>query len=197
MQDLGSTLQYSTLFLLILWRLYWDITEKRAEHEKPKKREKVKLLHKKNLSMIITFGAFLPVTFQLVGFEILPFPKEYAWMQMAGFGLVLLGWLISVRGRHDLGTNWARSYNYQIKDKQELVTSGVYKYIRHPIYSGIMFMFIGSELIVQSYLVLAYLLLYYGVFLQTKWEETLLIEHFGKAYKVYMGKTKRLIPFIW
>lgn len=197
MSDIGTSLQYATLFLLVLWRLYWDITEKRAEREKPRKREEMSLFHKKNLSMFVTIGAFLPVVFQLVGLEILPFAFENQLIQLLGFGLVLAGWIISIRGRYDLGTNWARSYNYQIKEKQQLITTGIYKYIRHPIYSGIMLMFIGSELIVQSYLVFVYVLLFYGAYKQARWEETLLVSHFGNEYKNYMKQSKMFLPFLW
>lgn len=196
MQDSDITLQITALFLLLLWRLYWDITEKRAEFEKPKKKEKVPFFHKKNISMIVTIGAFFPVVLQLLGFTILPFPQENQIIQYLGLLLVFVGWIVSIRGRHDLGNNWARSYDFQVKEKQQLVTSGIYSYIRHPIYSGILLMFIGGELIVQSYLLIVYVLLYAGAYVQATWEEKLLVKHFGSEYASYMKRTKRFIPYV-
>lgn len=182
--------------LLTIWRFYWDYTEKLADRVKPKKEEKLPLFHKKNASKLVTISVFIPVVLQLLGLEILPFAQEYIWMQFVGLGIVICGWLLSVRGRHDLGTNWARSYDFQVKEKQELVTSGIYKYVRHPIYGGIALMFIGGELIVQSYLVFAYLLIYIAAYIQATWEEKVLIKHFGSKYKTYMKTSKRFIPFV-
>ncbi len=196
MFDLGFLLQIAAIILLIIWRFYWHVTEQSTERSKPKTKESYSFFHKKNLSKILTIGAFIPVTFQLLGLSLFPFTTEYALLQLAGFGIVLVGWLIAIRGRYDLGTNWARSYDYQVKEKQELVTSGIYKYIRHPIYSGIALMFIGSELIVQSYMVIVYILLYIGAYIQASWEEKLLIKHFGQKYINYMKSSKRFIPWI-
>lgn len=189
-------LRIAVIGLLTLWRFYWHYTEKQADHEKPKKKEKLPFFHKKNASKLITLSVFIPVTLQLLGVELLPFAQEYLWLQLAGLLLVFSGWLLSIRGRHDLGTNWARSYEYQVKEEQELVTTGIYKYVRHPIYSGIVLMFIGSELIVQSYLVFAYVLIYIAAYMQALWEERLLINHFGAKYKNYMTTSKRFIPFV-
>jgi protein-S-isoprenylcysteine O-methyltransferase Ste14 len=196
MQDLGLWLQIATIVLLTIWRFYWHITEKHAEMDKPRKQENIPLFHKKNLSKFLIIGAFILVAVQLFGLEILPFPSENPSMQMVGFLIVFAGWSLSMKGRYDLGTNWEKCYDYQVKNEQELVTSGVYKYVRHPIYSGIALMFIGGELIVQSYLVFAYLLLYYAAYMQAKWEEALLIKHFGNKYKEYMKRSKRFIPFV-
>lgn len=196
MSDIDYTLQIAALFLLLLWRIYWHITETQAEDEKPKTKETVSFFHKKNLSKIVTIGAFLPVTLQLLGFELFPLPQENQLVQYLGLLIVFIGWVLSIKGRHDLGTNWARCYDYQVKEKQKLVTSGIYKYIRHPIYSGIVLMFIGGELIVQSYLLIAYVLLYAGAYIQATWEEKLLVKHFGKEYSSYMKRSKRFIPFV-
>lgn len=195
--DIGIWLQVGAIIFLILWRFYWHFTEQKAEKEKPKKNKNYAFFHKNNAIKLITLATFIPVSLQLLGLTILPFAEKHLWLQVLGFFLVAAGWFISVRGRHDLGTNWARSYDYQVKDKQELVTTGIYKYIRHPIYSGIALMFLGSELIVQSYMVYIYLLIYIAAYIQASWEEKLLISHFGEKYSTYMKRSKRFIPFLW
>lgn len=197
MTDPTLQLQILALSLFFLWRLYWEITERQANAALPKKREKRPLFHKRSLSKLVSFCVFVPVVLQLFNFSLLPFPERYLWLQYAGLGLVVTGFLVSIRGRQDLGVNWARSYDFQVKDKQQLVTSGIYKYIRHPIYSGLLLMFIGSELIVQSYLILLYLFIVFAAYIQAGWEERLLVKHFGNEYSSYMKRTKRFIPFIF
>jgi protein-S-isoprenylcysteine O-methyltransferase Ste14 len=85
-----------------------------------------------------------------------------------------------------------------IQHEHRLVTTGPYKYIRHPGYLGeVMSMFsVGLSLssIVGLILGVASLVL---VLVRIKPEEEMLIEHFGKEYQSYMRKTKRLIPFIY
>jgi protein-S-isoprenylcysteine O-methyltransferase Ste14 len=82
--------------------------------------------------------------------------------------------------------------------KSELVSSGTYKIVRHPIYSGTLFLFLGLTLINSSVLPLFYfplsILLYY---LMTIFEEKDLIRIFGNDYILYRQNVKyRIIPFV-
>ncbi|MBI5452967.1 isoprenylcysteine carboxylmethyltransferase family protein [Candidatus Gottesmanbacteria bacterium] len=105
---------------------------------------------------------------------------------------------ISVSARRVLGTNWAHAAEYQIKKDHELVTSGIYKYIRNPIYTGLVIAITGAELVAKSYLFIFFALFGFWVaYIQAKREEKILQEHFGKEYSDYMKKSKTLIPFIF
>lgn len=86
-----------------------------------------------------------------------------------------------------------------IEKDHKLVTKGPYNIIRHPIYTGSSFLFLGYTIsfsnLICSIVVLLVLLLWLNK--RMKLEEQILIETFGSDYRNYMKRTKRLIPFIY
>lgn len=197
MENIGTILGWISFGLLGIWRIYWFISEKKAEQHKPKTQERINLFSRKGMSKVVTLAAFGVVGVQLLGVKIFTFPQENLLWQIVGFVMVVVGLGIAVIGRHDLGVNWANCYEYQVKKDQQLVTQGIYRFIRHPLYAGIALFLIGSQLVVQSYLVGVYLLAFSAANKQAQWEENLLINHFGNKYREYMKRTKRFIPFLW
>lgn len=134
---------------------------------------------------------------QLLGWNLFQFQQNIA-VQSIGFFLASVGVIISMRARKTLGANWTQSSEYQIKKEQELVTSGVYRYIRHPIYLGIFLSFVGAELIAHSYLAIFFaFLLFFTSYRQGKKEESILKIHLGKEYEDYMKETKMFFPYIF
>ncbi|MBI4096811.1 MAG: isoprenylcysteine carboxylmethyltransferase family protein [Candidatus Levybacteria bacterium] len=118
-------------------------------------------------------------------------------IQVIGFCISLIGILIAVAGRKELGANWTHAREYQVKRRHELVETGIYRYIRHPIYTGFAVYLIGAELVAKSWLVIPIVLIAFsGAYIQGKREEKLLLAHFGKQYKQYMRRSKMLIPFV-
>ncbi len=111
--------------------------------------------------------------------------------------VVTIGMVVSISARIVLSTNWANAYEYQIKDKHELVTKGIYKYIRHQIYSGMWISFIGAEIIAGSWLWLFLFLLLIPMYIQGRLEEKLLTAHFGEKYKEYMKHSYMFIPYVF
>jgi protein-S-isoprenylcysteine O-methyltransferase Ste14 len=197
MIELGTLLGWIAFALLGIWRIYWFVSEQKAEKEKPKEGQMKSIVSKRAASKFITLLAFGVVGVQLLGVSLFEMPVKSLTVQILGFLLVILGLGIAAIGRYSLGANWANCYEYQVKRKQELVTTGIYHYIRHPLYIGIFLFYIGGELLVQSYLVYIYMFALLGANKQAKWEEKLLIEHFGDQYRRYMKRTKRFIPFVW
>ncbi len=182
--------------IFFFWTMYWLITERRADREKPKTRE-LSLFHKYNIRRQFLRFAELILIFQLFDLSLLPMPNVSTSIQVVGLGAVIVGASISISARKSLGTNWAHAFEYQVKNKQELVTSGIYKYIRHPIYTGLILGFIGGELVAESYLFFLGLILVWGAYHQARLEERLLLKHFGEDYKKYMKQSKMFIPFLW
>ncbi len=86
-----------------------------------------------------------------------------------------------------------------IEDDHKLMKQGIYKYIRHPIYSGSIIGVLGFGLVFRALIVLIFcLVLYFIVFRQRMiYEEQILEDKFGQEYVTYKKKTKRLIPFIY
>ncbi|MBA3724378.1 MAG: isoprenylcysteine carboxylmethyltransferase family protein [Candidatus Levybacteria bacterium] len=186
-----------TLLIFISWWGYWRITEKEADQQKPKTIAGSGLFTRNKVIRMITGAIQVVLILQLLGVSVLPIPGANVFMQIIGFLLVVTGVSVSVSARKTLGANWAHAAEFQIKKKQELVTSGVYTYIRHPIYAGLMLAFIGGELVVQSYYALAILPVIAGGLYQAKLEEKILVAHFGQAYKKYMKGSKMFIPYLW
>jgi len=82
------------------------------------------------------------------------------------------------------------------KDNPELVTTGPYALVRHPIYSGLLLAILGSA-IGQSVFWLLPLIVYGPQFiLSARREEELLIEQFPERYPAYMERTKMLLPLV-
>ncbi|HEX8964898.1 MAG TPA: isoprenylcysteine carboxylmethyltransferase family protein [Patescibacteria group bacterium] len=175
---------------------YWFLLSKKAQQEKPKTK-------KINLFVFIlkstsNWASLVIICIQIAGWNVFPISSSYAYLaQMIGFVLLIIGFSVSISARSALGANWVHGFEYQIKQKQTLITTGIYKYIRHPIYIGLFLVLIGAELIAQSLLFLSFLVMIFPFYIQAKREEKLLINYFGEAYKSYKRHTKMFIPFIW
>ena len=115
--------------------------------------------------------------------------------QILGTVLTVLGLLIAIWARIYLGRNWSGYVTY--KKDHELVTTGPYRFIRHPIYTGMILMSAGAVLYYGIPLLLIICTILAGVFIwRTKKEEEIMTKLFGKKYLDYMKKTKALIPFV-
>lgn len=187
-------LKIVTFILTAVRVLYWIVGEHTANKLIPKAKH---TLWKQKAVTIATYAYWIFFLVQLIGLNILLFTHSTL-LQLFGFLIFLVGVFISIKGRIDLGINWAHGGEYQIKTNQSLVTSGIYKYIRHPIYAGVMFMIVGGQLVVESYLVIPLTLLYYTMlYFQTRKEERLLTAYFGHQYVEYMKHTPRIFPRIF
>lgn len=185
-------LRIAILIVFALWQTYWWITAKRAYKEKPRVFKK-----KDFVDYYLLRPFFLFIILQLLGVDILQMHPNFN-ISFVGVISGLLGVAISVSGRVSLGTNWANAHEYQIKQKQILVTKGIYKYIRHPIYTGMLFALTGAELVCQSYLfIVVFMVMFIWAYTRGKREEKILEEHFGKEYVEYKKRSKMLIPFIF
>ncbi len=112
-----------------------------------------------------------------------------------GLSLCIFGLFIACWSRYKLGKNW--SLSVQKKENHELIDTGLYRIVRHPIYTGLLLMFIGNALIVGDYRgILAVIIVIVSFWIKLLKEETLLIDHFGQKYIDYRKRTKALIPFV-
>jgi len=115
----------------------------------------------------------------------------------AGFGLNLfaLGVGFAIWARVHIGRNWGTPMSR--KDDPELVISGPYRLVRHPIYSGVLCAGIGTAVALSwAWLVAIALAGIYFVYSATV-EERNLTEQFPESYPLYRRSTKMLIPFIF
>ena len=110
---------------------------------------------------------------------------------IAGIGLILLLW-----SRVVLGRNW--SAGVVLKEHHQLIQEGPYALIRHPIYTGLLMLFLGEAVWYGS---IAFFLLFVAVsfafYLKAKTEEEFLAKHFPQEYPHYKARTKMLIPYVF
>jgi protein-S-isoprenylcysteine O-methyltransferase Ste14 len=114
-----------------------------------------------------------------------------------GTVVLSLGIWLFYRSHADLGRNW--SISLEIREDHQLVRSGVYRHIRHPMYTAIFLTALAQALLLSNWLAgpscfLAFLVMFA---LRIGREETMMLNKFGEAYGDYMNRTKRLIPHLW
>jgi protein-S-isoprenylcysteine O-methyltransferase Ste14 len=117
------------------------------------------------------------------------------WLLGIGLALFLLGLALAIWARVFIGRNWGMPMTR--KDDPELVTTGPYRRIRHPIYTGIILSMVGTTIAVSLYWLIAVVLLG-GYFIYSAVnEERYMAERFPDTYLDYKNSTKMLIPYLF
>ncbi len=151
-------------------------------------------------SSILAFavlGAFvIPAVYALIGFPASldrPFIPWIAWLGVVTLCTAL--WLFR-RSHADLGANW--SISLEVRERHALVATGVYRLIRHPMYSSFFLLGFAQMLLLSNWFAGPSGLLGVGVLYAFRVlpEERMMLEYFGNDYLGYMAHTKRLIPWI-
>ena len=116
-------------------------------------------------------------------------------LEIIGVVLFVAGLSLALWARLYLGKNWGMPMSE--KDKPELVTSGPYRFVRHPIYTGVMFAALGTGLTVSLVWLLLFVFCAVYFTFSAFQEEKYLIRQFGKSYIEYRRRSKMLIPFVF
>lgn len=116
---------------------------------------------------------------------------------LVGILCFVLGLGLFARSHTDLGTNW--SITLEVRESHQLVTQGVYRRVRHPMYLALLLYSSGQLLVLPNWIAgpsygVAMILV---VAFRLGAEERMMLEHFGQEYEAYMARTKRLVPGIW
>ena len=120
---------------------------------------------------------------------------EITYIGIFGVILVIIGLGFSVWARIHLGRNWSNYPTHKID--HELVTSGPYRFVRHPIYTGMILGAFGTTLIIGIPWFILFLIATVVFLIRITAEEKIMTEQFPDAYPEYKKRTKALIPFIW
>ena len=160
--------------------------------------ERVDRMERVSLGVLFLWGFLIPMAYVFT-----PWLNRanYRWSpetkaRAGGLGALLMAgalWLFW-RSHADLGHNWSPSL--QIGAEHTLVTRGVYRYIRHPMYASQWVWIIAQLLLLQNWIagssgLLSFPLLYLG---RVSREEQMMLDHFGDTYRAYMGRTGRVLP---
>ncbi len=186
----------------ILWvafALSWGAIRYRYAHRAKRNRQaeerdrsyEITLL---SLSFLGYFGIpMLYVTTRLLSFADYPLhPVVFAAGILANLAALWLFW----RSHVDLGRNF--SMKLVIREKHALVTSGVYRFIRHPMYASFLLWSLGQLLLLPNWIagpagLFGFCVLYFP---RIRREEELMLGKFGDVYREYMTHTKRLVPYL-
>ncbi len=116
---------------------------------------------------------------------------------VAGIVCYVVGLWLFFRSHADLGTNW--SISLDVREQHRLITHGVYRRIRHPMYTAFFLYAIGQLLVLPNWVAGPSCLVPFAILFVCRVcaEERMMLEHFGDEYAVYMARSKRLVPGIW
>ncbi len=146
-------------------------------------------------TMMGFFGIFYVLLRLQVGVVRLPPPAAHALLDV-GLVLVLLGTGVQVSGRIALGRQWGN--HVIVYQDHALVSTGLFRWIRHPLYASLVWMACGAALVFANAAALAATL---GIFLpamvhRARQEEAALMSHFP-GYADYRRRTGMLVPWPW
>jgi protein-S-isoprenylcysteine O-methyltransferase Ste14 len=113
-----------------------------------------------------------------------------------GMFLCVAGLALACWARHIIGANWSAVVH--VKENHQLITCGPYHSIRHPIYSGMLLLFIGSALLIGHWrCLLAVVIVFVSFWRKLRVEERWLAQLFGDSYREYKDRTHALIPGVF
>ena len=120
-----------------------------------------------------------------------------AWISWLGVTLLVFGFIFRQYAITVLGRFF--SPVIRIEQDHRLVESGPYRYLRHPTYTGMLLGFYGAGLALGNWIILLTFIILptLAILRRIKVEEEMLEEHFGKEYRDYKSRTKKLIPFVF
>ena len=144
--------------------------------------------------VLVLLALRLPVFRQALRNALAYAPSSSALMGAVGVVLCALGIGLAIWARACLGRNWGMPMSR--KENPELVTTGPYAYVRHPIYTGMLIAMLGSAIGESPFWSLPLVL--FGIYFvySARREEKLMMEQFPEQYRAYMKRTKMLVPFI-
>jgi protein-S-isoprenylcysteine O-methyltransferase Ste14 len=152
-------------------------------------------------SRILRAVSFL-IAIVLLSTTLIPLPWLYLhlwpaglWPFWLGAAVTIIGLLFAVWARVYLGRNWSRSVT--IKQDHELITTGPYAVVRHPIYTGILAGLLGTAIALsQMRGLIVFVLIFLVLWLKLRMEEQWMRSQFGETYATYAHRTAALVPYL-
>ena len=173
----------------------------RAPHGQRSRRVKV-VTHRKGRreTVLLTLawaGFFIPLVW--IASPVFSFAEYplHAGPLVAGMACFAAGLWLFYRSHADLGTNW--SVTLEVREEHRLITHGVYRRIRHPMYTALFLYSVGQALVLPNWVAGPSYLVAFGILFACRVgaEEAMMREQFGDDYQAYMSRTQRLAPWMW
>ena len=178
--------------LWLAWLAYWFFAAFNVKATRRRERFASLLLNRGPLVIGAFLLAFERQPLHWLSERFLPLSMAFYWI-----GLVMLatGLALAVWARRHLGRNWSGIVT--VKQDHELIRSGPYSLVRHPIYTGLLLAILGTAVAIGEWRgLIAVALITVGFVLKFKMEERFMSETFGEQYARYRAEVRSLIPFV-
>lgn len=191
---------FNSVFKIVYFVEFLLIAAVRKAHTVQYRTLKTVLDRKTLLDMVLLglagIGMLIPLIYvfsSALDFADYSLPNWVGWVGAVLFGLAI--WLLW-RSHADLGRNWTITLG--IRNEHTLVTEGVYRYIRHPMYAAHLLWAIAQVLMLHNWIAgYSFLVITIPVYLlRVDDEEQMMLEQFGEGYREYMQRTGRIIPHL-
>ena len=170
---------------------YWIISARRAKAIAERQSLGSALIHRIPLGL----SFFLMANWHLSSPFNEPVTPHMDWAGVAGGLICVPGLLVTLWARRTLAGNWSSDVTF--KRGHELIRRGPYRFARHPIYTGLLTMCLGTAIeIGQLRGWLALPLMTAAFWIKLKQEERLLLRHFPDEYPAYQKQVKAIVPFV-
>jgi protein-S-isoprenylcysteine O-methyltransferase Ste14 len=178
--------------LWIAWLAFWWLSSWRGKANRRTESAASRASHVIPLAISALLLVRPPLQLGVLPWRVLPATVP---VNVTGTALIAAGLLFSVWARLHLGDNWSATVT--VKQDHELVRTGPYRFVRHPIYTGVLLALIGTAVArgdVQGFVadVLAGAAFWRKLRLEERWMQ----ETFGDAYRQYRAQAKALLPFV-
>ena len=149
------------------------------------------------LLISLTGLGIVPLIYVATGFPkfaAYPFHPAQAWLGVATALAALITFHLTHRA---LGRNW--SVTLEVRESHKLVTDGVYRHVRHPMYTAFWLWAVSQGLLLPNWVAGLSGVVGFGTLylFRVDQEERLMLRAFGDAYRAYMARTARLIPWVY
>jgi len=176
--------------LWLIWLIYWFVAGRNVKVTRRHESAASRAAH----IVPLIVGAFLlwqpTLPGGMLSGKILP--PSLA-LYFSGVAVVAAGLAFSVWARVYLGRNWSGTVT--VKQDHELVRGGPYRYVRHPIYTGLLLAFAGCAIARDEWRgLVALAIVYVALWRKLKLEERWMTEQFGEAYERFRAEVPALVP---
>jgi protein-S-isoprenylcysteine O-methyltransferase Ste14 len=177
----------------IAWAIYWQVS---ARNTKPTRRRESFASRASHIVPLVLGIALIAVPDFPAGWlsrHMLPPAWTTYW---SGVAMLVAGLCFTVWARVHLGANWSGTVT--LKEDHELVRTGPYGWVRHPIYTGLLLAILGSAVARNEWRALAgFVLAAASLIRKLRIEERWMRETFGERYEAYARDVRALVPLIF
>jgi protein-S-isoprenylcysteine O-methyltransferase Ste14 len=179
------------LILWVIFSIYWTIASKNSAENKSSESKASTAFHQIMLNVALLL-LFIPVP-ELKGWFL---PQRFHFLVAAGVIVQAAFFVLAISARRHLGRNW--SAEVRIGEGHELVRTGPYRLLRHPVYTAMLGMFLGTAIASSQYHALVGVAILVVAYLRkTRLEENILHQTFGAEWEAYRRTTWALVPLVF